>query len=68
MIGRGAIRNPWIFHQIRQAQNGETPFIPKGHDVLNYLKDLYETVRPQSSRTFACAEDEEILQLHWDWD
>ena len=50
MIGRGAIRNPWIFHQIRQAQNGETPFIPKGHDVLNYLRDLYETVRPPSLR------------------
>ena len=50
MIGRGAIRNPWIFHQIRQAQNGETPFIPKGHDVLNYLKDLYETVRPPNLR------------------
>ena len=50
MIGRGAIRNPWIFHQIRQAQNGETPFIPKGHDVLNYLRDLYETVRPPNLR------------------
>ena len=50
MIGRGAIRNPWIFHQIRQTQNGETPFIPKGHDVLNYLKDLFETVRPPSLR------------------
>lgn len=50
MIGRGAIRNPWIFHQIRQAQNGEIPFIPKGHDVLNYLRDLYETVRPPSLR------------------
>jgi len=50
MIGRGAIRNPWLFHQIRQTQNGETPFIPKGHDVLDYLKDLFETVRPPSLR------------------
>ena len=50
MIGRGAIRNPWIFHQIRQTQNGETPFIPKGHDVVDYLKDLFETVRPPSLR------------------
>ncbi len=50
MIGRGAIRNPWIFHQIRQTQNRKTPFIPKGHDVLNYLRDLYETVRPPSLR------------------
>ncbi len=50
MIGRGAIRNPWIFHQIRQTQNRKTPFVPKGHDVLNYLRDLYETVRPPSLR------------------
>ena len=46
MIGRGAIRNPWLFHQIRQRQRGEPIFIPTGHDVLNYLRDLFETVRP----------------------
>src|SRR5438874_987102 len=34
MIGRGAIRNPWLFHQIRQQQRGETLFIPRGLDVL----------------------------------
>ena len=50
MIGRGAIRNPWIFHQIRQTQKGKTPFIPKGHDVLDYLRDLFDTVRPPSLR------------------
>ncbi len=46
MIGRGAIRNPWLFHQIRQLQRGETVFAPTGHDVLNYLRALYEIVRP----------------------
>ncbi len=46
MIGRGAIRNPWLFTQIRQHQRGEPIFIPTGHDVLNYLRDLFETVRP----------------------
>ena len=50
MIGRGAIRNPWLFHQFRQTQNRETPFIPKGHDVLDYIRDLFETVRPPSLR------------------
>ena len=39
-----------VLHQIRQTQNGKTPFIPKGHDVLDYLKDLFETVRPSSLR------------------
>ncbi|MEO6035506.1 MAG: tRNA-dihydrouridine synthase family protein [Verrucomicrobiota bacterium] len=46
MIGRGAIRNPWLFRQIREHQRGEPIFIPTGREVLGYLRDLYETVRP----------------------
>jgi nifR3 family TIM-barrel protein len=44
MIGRGAIRNPWLFHQIRQLQRGETLFKPRGLDVLAYVRSLYECV------------------------
>ncbi|HEX8313178.1 MAG TPA: tRNA-dihydrouridine synthase family protein [Chthoniobacteraceae bacterium] len=44
MIGRGAIRNPWLFQQIRQRQQGETPFMPVGRDVLSYIAALYEAV------------------------
>jgi tRNA-dihydrouridine synthase len=44
MIGRGAIRNPWLFHQIRQHQRGETLFIPRGLDVLNYVRALFNAV------------------------
>ncbi len=44
MIGRGAIRNPWLFMQIRQQQRGETAFVPKGRDVLEYVRALYEAV------------------------
>ena len=44
MIGRGAIRNPWIFHQFRQHRRGETPFTPRGHDVLAYVQALFEAV------------------------
>jgi tRNA-dihydrouridine synthase len=40
MIGRGAIRNPWIFDQIRSA---DAP-VPTGRDMLGYIHDLYETV------------------------
>jgi tRNA-dihydrouridine synthase B len=46
MIGRGAIRNPWLFTQIRQHQRGDPIFVPRGRDVLNYIRDLFETVRP----------------------
>jgi tRNA-dihydrouridine synthase B len=42
MIGRGVIRNPWLFHQIRQHQRGETVFLPRGCDVLEYVRALYE--------------------------
>jgi tRNA-dihydrouridine synthase B len=67
MIGRGAIRNPWLFHQIRQrlvaqasrrcvSSAGEselethrqdacvTIFVPRGHDVLSYIRALYDAV------------------------
>jgi tRNA-dihydrouridine synthase len=44
MIGRGAIRNPWLFSQIRQHLRGEPVFVPRGTDVLAYVRALYETV------------------------
>ncbi len=44
MIGRGAIRNPWLFKQIRQHRRGEPLFMPKGRDVLAYIQALYEAV------------------------
>jgi tRNA-dihydrouridine synthase len=44
MIGRGAIRNPWLFDQIRAHRRGETPALPKGRDVLGYIRALYEAV------------------------
>ncbi|MDG1892214.1 MAG: tRNA-dihydrouridine synthase family protein [Verrucomicrobiota bacterium] len=44
MIGRGAIRNPWLFNQIRALKDGLTFPIPCGWDVLDYIKSLYETL------------------------
>lgn len=44
MIGRGAIRNPWLFSQIRQHLRGESVFVPRGVEVLNYVRALYEAV------------------------
>ena len=42
MIGRGAIRNPWLFEQFRQQERGETLIRPRGRDVLEYVHALYE--------------------------
>ena len=50
MIGRGAIRNPWLFEQFRRQRRGKEPFVPRGRDVLDYLRFLYETVRPPEVR------------------
>jgi tRNA-dihydrouridine synthase B len=44
MIGRGAIRNPWLFQQIRQQRRGESLFFPSGREVLNYVRALYDAV------------------------
>ena len=42
MIGRGAIRNPWIFAQLRQALEGEEVTAIVHSDLLRYVKILWE--------------------------
>lgn len=42
MIGRGAIRNPWLFDQIRAELRGEKINLPSGLDVLNYIHELWD--------------------------
>ena len=42
MIGRGAIRNPWLFDQIRQQLRGESIKLPTGRAVLAYIRELWE--------------------------
>lgn len=51
MIGRGAIRNPWLFAQIRQAAAGAAVFAPSLRDVLAYLEELSEEVRREGAFT-----------------
>ena len=53
MIGRGAIRNPWLFRQIREHQRGEPLFIPRGRDVLAYVRALHEAVCSPAARDSA---------------
>jgi nifR3 family TIM-barrel protein len=42
MIGRGAIRNPWIFEQCRQRFRGEPVRLPVGREVLDYIRALFD--------------------------
>jgi len=44
MIGRGVIRNPWLFRQIREQRSGVPMFRPTGRDVIEYIRSLWEAV------------------------
>jgi tRNA-dihydrouridine synthase len=46
MIGRGCIRNPWLFGQIRDRLAGREPRLPRGREVLAYVGELYEETQP----------------------
>lgn len=43
MIGRGVIRSPWLFHQIRQRLRGDAVTMPTGRQVLEYVFALWES-------------------------
>ncbi|MBC7980730.1 MAG: tRNA-dihydrouridine synthase family protein [Armatimonadetes bacterium] len=42
MIGRGAIRNPWLFGQIQAAFSGQPAPAPTHRDLLEYILELSE--------------------------
>jgi tRNA-dihydrouridine synthase B len=42
MIGRGAIRNPWLFGQIRAELRGEMAKLPSGREMLSYIRELWD--------------------------
>ena len=44
MIGRGAIRNPWIFSQIRDTFAAKQPHRVTRSDLLEYITSLYHEI------------------------
>ena len=42
MIGRGAIRNPWLFDQIRAQLAGQPVKLPRGREILAYIHELWD--------------------------
>lgn len=44
MIGRGAIRNPWIFDQLRASFSGEPVTQVSRADLLSYIEHLYQEI------------------------
>jgi tRNA-dihydrouridine synthase len=45
MIGRPALRNPWIFQQLASLRAGTEPMRPSGEDVFAWLRDLEREFR-----------------------
>ena len=45
MIGRGAIRNPWLFKQIQQHMKGETPVVVDSLERKRVLLGYFEDIR-----------------------
>ena len=43
MIGRGVIRSPWLFNQIRQCWRNEPVTFPVGREVLSYIEALWDS-------------------------
>lgn len=42
MIGRAALRNPWLFAQLREHFQGQPITVRTYRDVLTYIRSLYE--------------------------
>jgi tRNA-dihydrouridine synthase len=64
MIGRHAIRNPWIFRQVRELSAGVAPFAPTLADVRAYIAHLYEaTTRLEVPETAHVAKMKKYLNF-----
>jgi len=48
MIGRGAIRNPWLFSQISAVFEKTTPFQPSYRDLLAYIHELSDELAKEA--------------------
>lgn len=50
MIGRGAIRNPWLFAQLTASFTGAAPPCPSHRDLLAYITELHDELAAESRR------------------
>jgi tRNA-dihydrouridine synthase len=55
MIGRGAIRNPWIFSQLRASFEGRPAFLPSYRDLWEYVLELYDEIGRETEKFNALA-------------
>jgi tRNA-dihydrouridine synthase len=65
MIGRGAIRNPWLFNQIRELYEwGEVQTKPSLRDVRGYVDVLYRmTLPPELKEQYQVAKMKKLMNF-----
>lgn len=51
MIGRAALRNPFIFRQIEELRVGGAPYVPSGGDVVEHVERLAAMLTVELGRT-----------------
>lgn len=65
MIGRPALRNPWIFRQIDELSQGKPAFAPTGNDVIAHLERLAALFAERLPRQAKFQTDALKQQLSW---
>jgi tRNA-dihydrouridine synthase B len=50
MIGRPALRNPYLFRQIEELRAGLNPFVPQGHHIIQHIRRLAELAKLELQR------------------
>ncbi len=50
MVGRGAIRNPWIFSQLKSHFGKAPGIMPSRLDLLDYIRELYEEIAMETPK------------------
>jgi tRNA-dihydrouridine synthase C len=50
MIGRGAIRNPWLFSQLQSKFNSTPVFAPTYRDLWEYVLELYDEIAHETAK------------------
>lgn len=48
MVGRGAIRSPWIFQQLKDSYEGRPMVIPTRRDLHGYITSLYHAIAEEA--------------------
>jgi tRNA-dihydrouridine synthase len=72
MVGRPALRNPWIFRQIAELSAGSPPFRPSGADLVGHLRALHALfgrtagpAAPRSARSRSTSATSRVRSRWW---